>query len=256
MDWDDAYANAAHIAGADAYPDRWAAEAKAFRAATRHQTLRYGAGRREVLDLFYPADAARGLVVFVHGGYWLRFDKGYWSAFAAGALAKGYAAAIPTYPLAPDATIPEITLSLARAVQTASDTISGPIRLAGHSAGGHLVARMLCADVDLPCRGRIVKTVPISPVADLRPLMKTQMAGPLRLENDVCVRESPVLTPAPDASVAIWVGADERPVFLEQAEALAEAWACEVHIAPGKHHFDVIDGLADANDPLCQALFS
>ena len=35
MDWDDAYANAAHIAGAVAYPERWAAEAKAFRAATR-----------------------------------------------------------------------------------------------------------------------------------------------------------------------------------------------------------------------------
>ena len=140
MDWDDAYANAAHIAGAETYPVRWAAEAEAFRATTRHDTLRYGAGDRQVMDMFFPDDAPKGLVVFVHGGYWLRFDKSYWSTLAAGALVRGYSVAMPSYPLAPDATIPEITASVARAVQMASDAVPGPVRLAGHSAGGHLVA--------------------------------------------------------------------------------------------------------------------
>lgn len=256
MDWDDAYANGAYIEGADSFPPRWAAQAEAFRAATAHDILRYGPDARQVMDLFLPSDTPKGLMVFVHGGYWLRFDKSDWSHLAAGALAMGYAVAIPSYPLAPEATIPEITASVARAVQMASDAVPGPIRLAGHSAGGHLVARMLCRDVDLPCRTRIVRVVPISPVADLRPLRHTQMSGPLGLDEAVCLRESPVLTRPPSKPVTVWVGSDERPVFIEQAQGLAEAWCCTVQLAPGKHHFDVIDGLADANDPLCKTLFS
>ena len=42
MELDDAYANAAHIPGGADYPDRWAAQAAAFRGAARCE-----------LDLYY-----------------------------------------------------------------------------------------------------------------------------------------------------------------------------------------------------------
>lgn len=114
MELDDAYANAAHIAGADAYPARWAAKAAAFREAmseTGHARLdhAYGPGAREALDLFLPRGEPTGLCVFVHGGYWLRFDRSYWSHLAAGALARGWAVAMPSYDLCPDVMIGKIT---------------------------------------------------------------------------------------------------------------------------------------------------
>ncbi|MEM8582137.1 MAG: alpha/beta hydrolase, partial [Pseudomonadota bacterium] len=56
--------------------------------------------------------------------------------------------------------------------------------------------------------------------------------------------------------VTVWVGAEERPVFLDQARWLANAWGANLRIDPGRHHFDVIDGLCEAESPLTSALLS
>ena len=49
------------------------------------------------------------LVVFVHGGYWLRFHRDIWSHFAQGLTARGWAVAMPSYTLAPEARIAAMT---------------------------------------------------------------------------------------------------------------------------------------------------
>ncbi|MCT4373199.1 alpha/beta hydrolase [Yangia mangrovi] len=259
MDLSDAYANAAHIPGAADFPPRWSAAAEAFRAKLaeegRFRSLAYGPGAREALDLFLPEGEAKGLVVFVHGGYWLRFDRSVWSHFAAGPLAAGWAVAMPSYDLCPDVRIADITREVASAVSRAAEEVAGPIRLTGHSAGGHLVARMLAPGL-LPeaVAARIKGVVPISPLADLRPLMQTDMNAGLKLDAVEAEAESPIFQPAPQVSVTVWVGGDERPVFLDQARWLGEAWSCDVVIDAGLHHFDVIDGLAEAGSPLCRAV--
>ncbi|WP_132466035.1 alpha/beta hydrolase [Rhodovulum marinum] len=259
MDWDDAYANAAHIAGADAYPPRWAAAAAAFRAGARGETdLPYGDHPRQRFDIFLPAGRALGLAVFVHGGYWLRFDKSVWSHLAAGPLARGWAVAMPSYRLAPEVPIAAITADIAAALPVMARLVPGPLALAGHSAGGHLVARMLCADVGLPraVAERLARVVPISPVSDLRPLLRTRMNDSFRLDDAAARAESPVChAPRLGVPVTVWVGADERPVFLDQARWLAEAWpGTDLHIAPGLHHFDVIEGLTRPDSPLTEAV--
>ena len=80
MDFDDAYANAAYIPGAAAYPERWRQNAAEFRdgllsAGQAELDITYGQSTRSRLDLFLPDKAPRGLLIFVHGGYWLKFDK-------------------------------------------------------------------------------------------------------------------------------------------------------------------------------------
>ncbi|MFK7877647.1 MAG: alpha/beta hydrolase [Paracoccaceae bacterium] len=254
---DDAYANAAYISGADAFPDRWAAAALAFRGALGDNALRrkYGPETRNWFDLFLPQSAPKGVVVFVHGGYWLRFDASSWSHFAAGALARGWAVAMPCYQLCPDATIAEITQQIAAAVETIAWQFAGPIAMTGHSAGGHLVARMLQPGMLMPdTLVRITHVAPISPVADLRPLLRTSMNAQFKMDLAVAEAESPVLQSAPTQAVSVWVGADERPVFLDQAQALGRAWACPVHTIPDRHHFDIIDNLFDPNSALVQCL--
>lgn len=253
--WDGAFANAAHIPGGAEYPARWGAAAGAWRAVARGETdLPYGRGARERFDLFLPAGEARGTVVFVHGGYWRAFGREVWSHLAAGPVGRGWAVAIPSYDLCPGVRIGAITRQISQAVQVVAARLPGPLVLTGHSAGGHLVARMGCADVALPVIGRVARIVPISPVADLRPLVGTEMNRDLGLDAAEAAAESPALWPAPPVPVHVWVGALERPVFVEQAAMLARVWEARLTVAAGRHHFDVIADLADAESGLCAAL--
>lgn len=265
MDHDIAYANADFIEGAAQYPKRWQADAKAYRAKlAKAGRLRadvpYGSGARQVMDLFLPQGRPQGLVVFIHGGYWRMFAKDSWSHLAMGAVSKGWAVAMPSYTLTPEAQISEITIEAACAIECAAAEVSGPIILTGHSAGGHLVARMNCTDVTLnnAVAARIKRIVPISPVSDLRPLLETKMNADFQMDMAEATAESPLLhAERRGIETHVWVGADERPVFLDQARWLADAWdEAHLHIAPNLHHFNVIDGLALPNDPLLETLLA
>jgi len=259
MKLDDAYANAAHIEGADAYPARWQRAAETFRAhlgARAQQGVSYGPSARQTFDMFQPEGVSRGTLVFVHGGYWKAFDAAQWSHLAEGALTRGWAVAMPGYDLCPDVRISEITRQIAAAVRKIADRTFGPLALAGHSAGGHLVCRMTDPLI-LPAeiRERIKQIVPISPVADLAPLRETSMNEILRIDAAEAERESPVnMQPPHGLDVSIWVGADERPAFLDQAEQLARAWGARRVVEEGKHHFDVIDGMKDPDGPMVKAM--
>jgi len=254
MDWDDAYSNSAYIPDGDSYTARWAEAASRFRATAKTQLDRsYGPSERERYDLFLPEGTPCGTVVFVHGGYWHLFDKSSWSHLAAGPLARGWAVAMPSYTLAPEARLTEIVRQIGQAVTSIAEAVPGEVRLTGHSAGGHLVTRMSCADSPLP--GRIARTLSISGLHDLRPLMKTSM--PLRLDEAEAAAESPALLKRhQDITVTAWVGAKERPELLRQTALLAEAWGVGQVIVPGRHHFDVIDALADPNSAMIAELLS
>lgn len=266
-DWDNAYANGPNIAGGERWPDAWTGPAEDFRrlAAKKATTdIAYGEHPRETMDLFMPDETPRGLFVFVHGGFWIRFDKSTWSHFAAGALACGWAVAMPSYPLCPEVHVREIAQSVSRAVALASARIDGPIRLAGHSAGGQIVARLLCGGTGLPdtVLDRIDRVMPISGVHDLRPMMRTQLNDTIGLDAAEARAESPaLLEPAVDVPVICWVGAGERSEFVRQNALLANVWrglglATECVEEPDRHHFDVIDGLRSDSSPMSRALFA
>lgn len=263
MDYDDAYANAPYIEGAEAYPERWLNASRNWALmqgakGRRRDGLPYGDTGRQRFDLFYTEDAPNGLMIFVHGGYWLKFDRSYWFHLAQGAVTQGWAVAMPSYDLCPDVRIAEITQQIARAVNVVSEMVDGPIVLAGHSAGGHLVARMLTPGMLSPdVAARLLRVMPISPVSDLRPLIHTMMNDEFQLNEASAAAESPVLMQERlDVPVTVWVGADERPVFLDQARWLAEAWGADHVVEEAKHHFDVIDALVDPKSEMVKTLLS
>jgi arylformamidase len=265
--WDDAYSNGAYIPGGDRYPEKWASEAATFResmATQRRAQLDqlYGSKPRQRFDLFLPERQAKGLFVFVHGGYWMAFDKASWSHLAAGAVGQSWAVALPSYTLCSDARISEITAEIGQAITTVSERIPGPIALAGHSAGGHLVSRMACADSPLSgsVQRRIQYVVSISGLHDLRPLLNTSMNQTLRLDEAEACRESPaLLRPMPGARVTCRVGSKERPEFLRQNALLANIWRglgarMADYQAQDRHHFDVIEDLAYPGSALVATL--
>jgi arylformamidase len=264
-DWDDAYANGKYIEGGDSFPAKWMAAAQAYRDLLSAQgrarlDVRYGPGPRQILDLFLPLSKPRGLAVFVHGGYWLAFDKSSWSHLARGAVEAGWAAALPSYRLAPEASVAMITRDVAQAVSHVASMIAGPIRLAGHSAGGHLVTRLACRNSPLgeTVQHRIERVLSVSGVHDLRPLQRTAMADKLFASPSEAEIESPaLLEPVPGTRLVCWVGGNERPELLRQTDLLANIWhglgaeTQAVH-EDNKHHFNIIDGLTSTDSPLAR----
>ena len=257
-DYDAAYDNGGSIANASSYLPRWQAEARAFRealtAAGRAELgVSYGDKPRQHYDLFRPESEPKGLVVFVHGGYWKAQEIGNWSHFAGGALARGFAVVLPEYTLCPEATIPEITREIGRFLDQVAARIEGPIRLSGHSAGGHLVTRMLCTNAPIAAETatRIDRTASISGCHDLRPIMLTGMNAVLGLDEQTARAESPaLLEPRAGIDLLCVAGGAELAEFRRQNALLANVWhgfggktrAAEI---AGRHHFDVVDDLLD-----------
>ncbi len=262
IDWETAYDNRRAVPGAERLPERWSAAARAFAEGLgeRHARLAYGPGARQVLHLMRPEGPAAGLAVFVHGGYWMRNAPEMFLHLAAGPLARGWAVAMPGYTLAPEARIAEITGEVAAAVLCAAAAVPGPVRIAGHSAGGHLAARMACRGT-LPgaLAGRLAGVLSISGLHDLRPLLRTPMAPTLGLDAAEALAESPAFrAPLAGLPVAAVVGAQELPELRRQTRILAELWAglgADVRAAelPGEEHFSVIEGLASPESQICAA---
>ncbi|SEQ52819.1 Acetyl esterase/lipase [Loktanella sp. DSM 29012] len=259
-DWDDAFANSAHIPGSETLPAQWAMAAATFRdsGVRIERDLPYAAAPRARYDLVWPKGTPRGLAVFVHGGYWLQTEKSDWTHLAAGAVAAGWAVCLPGYTLAPQARINEITSQVGAAISAAALRVDGPIRLAGHSAGGHLATRMICADSPLSSRvlDRVAHVTAISGLFDLRPLLRTAMNDRLCLDQAEAVAESPaLLAPALAIPLTCWVGGGERPEFLRQSRLMAAIWdgldvPTTLHIDDDHNHFSVIAGLDDPDSAL------
>lgn len=264
IDWDDAFDNSGYVSGSADLPDAWLkAASDARQALTGQLDVRYGPHPRAVFDLFEPKGAAHGSIVFVHGGYWHLMDKSYWSHLARGWVQAGWRVVIPSYPLAPEVRISEITRSIADAVEHVVKHSDGPIRLVGHSAGGHLVARMGCVGV-LPAsvQSRIAKIVGVSGVYHLDPLLQTAMNNSLGLSASEVAAESPVhLAPLTHVPMTFWVGDQERPEFVRQTRMIAERWTAlgakiQTVYAQGKHHFNVLDDLTAPNGDLTRHCIS
>lgn len=265
--WDDAYTNGIHIPDGDRWPQAWEEPAHQFRTQLVAQgrarlDLAYGDKKRNQLDLFLPEGAPHGLVVFIHGGFWTALDKSYWSHLAAGPLAHGYAVAMPSYTLCPDIRLSGIVDEIACAIAFAASKVDGPLMLTGHSAGGHLAARMACMDAPLPkpVQARIRHVVSISGLHDLRPLIHIPYNDTIRLDEEEAQAQSPaLLQPCKNIRLTCWAGAAERAEFLRQNELLANIWiglgARTLAVTePDRHHFNIIDGLAEPDHPLTLTL--
>lgn len=262
IDWEDAFLNGAYIPDGDRYPEHWRQSAETFRSSAKCQLdISYADHERAVLDVFHPSGTSRGLAVIVHGGYWLQLDKSSWSDLAEGALGHQWTVAVPSYPLAPEASVAEITRHVGLAISHVARSVNGPIRLVGHSAGGHLVSRMMCDNAPVPpeISSRIERIISISGLHDLRPLRIHSMNDQLGISEEIALTESPALRdPIQGPEFVAWVGELERPEFLRQSSLIVEAWrrknaAARLVVEAQRHHFNVIDGLKDYQHPLAMA---
>jgi len=206
--------------------------------------------------LLAAAGPGAPLLVFVHGGYWQALSAATSLYPAPAALALGWSYAAVEYTIAPAGTV----AGMVRECRDALAVLAGVVRpagvvLVGHSAGAHLAAMVsLAAGSPLP----VDRTVLLSGVFDLRPLLQTTVNDALGLDDSSAMALSPQLLPvAAHHEVVVAWGDNETDAFKLQSRAYAKH--LELSGSPvlslgcsGRHHFDIVDDVVDPSTTLGQ----
>lgn len=262
--WLDAqYDNRARVPDAAAILSRWAIASAAAREGSprKRLDLRYGDGPNETLDVFPTDRPDAPVLMFIHGGYWRALDKSDLSFVAPAFVADGATVVVPNYALCPAVTIEDIALQMARALawtwRHAAEWGADPSRmaLAGHSAGGHLVAMLACCrwkqlGEDLPANP-FAGALAISGLYDLEPIRLTPfLKDDLRITPQQVARLSPAFFARPQgAKLYATVGSEESDEFLRHNQLIRDQWGptavpvCET--IPRANHFTVLESLVD-----------
>lgn len=256
MDYEREYLPSLGIGNARQIFDGWKQRAAATRAKLKFKPdIRYGRHPREVMDFYTAAGAARGCLVFIHGGYWVEFSKIETSWVAKGFVDQGLSVALINYPLCPEVTIGDIRVSCAKAFAHLYKTVLSEaerkaIVVSGHSAGGHLAAAHLMEDwarQGLP-ENPITGVMSLSGVFDVTPLIKTSLNEGLRLTPASAKPLDLITTPLRcTAKAVLAVGQKESQEFHRQSADLAKSWAA---LSPNlidienTNHFTIVDSLA------------
>jgi arylformamidase len=250
---------------------RWTQDSAAVRqSADCKINIAYGLGDKEKLDIFPCSTSSKPapVLVFIHGGYWRSLDKADQSFLAPTFTQTGSCVVIPNYSLCPAVTVSDIVLQLVKAVAWVYKNIDKyggdpqRIMVAGHSAGGHLVAMLLCClwqkfDKTLPID--VVKSaLSISGLFELEtPMHSPYLQDSLHLTPSEVKRISPAWMPAPkQVKLYSVVGGDESPEFLRHNQLIQNAWGKQaVPISeqlPGLNHFTVLESLCRPESRLHQ----
>ncbi len=223
---------------------RYGTDSASVRRTYPPRTERYGDTEAEVLDIFAPRQAAPAntehpvagvpILMFIHGGAWLRLTKDDASAPAPTFVDRGAAWVVPNFANVRQVGLAEMAEQCRRAlawvVRNAASFGGDPGRvfLAGHSSGAHLggvllttdwVARGMQAD---PVRGALL----MSGLYELRPAMLSSR------RNDVHVTEAEIAALSPmrhldriTCPVIVSWGDQESPEFKRQSCVFADALA-------------------------------
>ncbi|MDB5371581.1 MAG: hypothetical protein JWP04_223 [Belnapia sp.] len=233
------------------------AAAAPFRAArSGHLDLAYGAGQRNAWDLFPAQDPAAPCLVFIHGGYWQRNRREDFCALMAGALERGWSAALPGYTLAPDASLTTIVDEIGAALDWLqahgpAHGIAGKVVIAGWSAGGHLVGMALSHPL-------VTAGLAISGIFELAPIRDTELNEKLSLTEAELAALSPMRLPIVPKPLAIAYGSRELPELRRQSRgfhALRAAAHAPGPLIPvvGADHFRILEALQSPDGELLRA---
>jgi len=219
-----------------------AASARAVAECAPEIDVGYGPHPRQTFDLFRAVGRARGTLAYFHGGYWQARDKADFAFIAPSLVADGHDVALVNYPLCPEVSVADIGDAAAWVMAH----LTGPVILAGHSAGGQIVAGL---GLVAQARGwDVAGVLAISGVFDLVPLVETTLNERLGLDAESALAVSPVCRVVGSAPRAIFaVGGGETAAFHAQTRRMTRAWAAVGNaaremIVPEADHFSILDG--------------
>jgi arylformamidase len=205
-------------------------------------------------------------LVFIHGGYWQRFDKSLFHFIAESFAGYGITTVLINYPLAPHAQMDQIVKSCFAAVDWIGKNISSyngdddQLYIAGHSAGAHLAAMLMTREAkrrhDTVVKGVCV----VSGLFNLMPIQLSNINDVLKMDKEAAIRNSPYYRqPTTFCPLTIAVGGAETIEFMDQSRALDSEWKNKniptgLMILPGLNHFSILDSFCYANSLLHQSM--
>jgi arylformamidase len=246
--------------------DRWERDSERARASLDcYIDVPYGPTDSETIDIFRAQGKSKGLLIYIHGGYWRALDKKNFSFLAPALVREGITVAVPNYALCPAVQVEDIVMQMVQACAWLYrnggnfGAPSGRLNVCGHSAGGHLAAMMLCClwskySVDLPQKV-VSAAFSISGLYDLTEIVKVPSVNcDVRLTEKSALKASPAfLPPATDAPFYTAVGSEENEGFHIQNRLIAKKWGKVLRAdipCPGANHFTVLDQLCNPGTDL------
>lgn len=219
----------------------------------------YGSGPRQTIDLFPVGRDQAPTVLFFHGGFWSRNDKGTFRFLLEAIHRAGCNAAFAGYTLAPVADFGEIVSSASEATRWLIAHLADfglaaqGIVLLGWSAGAHLVALQMS-------QPGIAAGIAISGIYDLEPMHVGSLNDGLGLNAAAVEKYSPHrLRLTCTAPLLVAYGERELPEFKRQSVDFHDAWARQslpvtLVPLPGHHHHSVLEELHAPSGRLSTAL--
>jgi arylformamidase len=265
-DYDLLYNPRLTVSGYEEVFERWESDSEHARARLDcYLDVPYGSAESETLDVFLAKGESRGLLMYIHGGYWRSLDKKRFSFIAPALVETGLTVAVVNYALCPSVQVADIVMQMVQASAwlyrngANFGAPAGRLGACGHSAGGHLATMMLACrwrdySPDLPEKV-LCGALSISGLYDLTEIVKApSINGDVRLTEKAALRvSSAFLPPATDAPLYTAVGTEENEGFQIQNRLIAKKWA-KVHRADvpcaGRNHFTVLDELCDPRSAL------
>lgn len=233
-----------------------------------YREFSYGAADLKALD-YFPSAFNSPLLVYLHGGYWHKFDKAFFSLIGKVWNEVGVSVAAVNYRLAPEVRMGDIVDDVRQSIawlwrnaEVIGFNRSNMI-VCGSSAGGHLTAMMLATDwrllgTDLPV-GMLRGGVSISGLHDLSPFLRAPfLKDILQLTQSDVEEYSPSrLVPFTPAPLITCVGGDESIAFHAQNRLIAKCWPevfREDVPSVGTNHVTVNKLLTDDKSDLFKAI--
>jgi arylformamidase len=221
----------------------------------------YGPHARHRYDFFgVQGVGGRPIAVFIHGGYWQRMDRTFYSQLAAGPNAHGLDAVIAQYRLCPEVRVADIFEDMRQLIRHLAQRAGRPLILAGHSAGGQLACLLSAHNWAMEglAKSPILAALSISGVYDLAPLVRTSLNEALRLDDAEARAASPQFgTSVPQTPVLCVVGELETEAFQRQQAIFVDRCAglgaaVQGATLSGHHHFSIIEDLANPKSAMTQ----
>lgn len=262
---DNQYNNRLYVPDFATYLERWDTWSEASRAKYAFlKDIAYGDHSRERLDIFPSNKPNAKVLVFIHGGYWQLFDKTKFHFIAEAFLSHNITTVFINYLLAPAATMDEIVASCRKAMLWLQDNLAAyhadanEVYLAGHSAGAHLAATIMCKAAN-ELQNFIKGVCLLSGLFNLIPLQLSNRNEALQMDKAMAIRNSPIeLLPAHTCPFLIAVGAAETQEFKDQSRELYNCYknktSVELLELSGLNHFSILDALVDEKTLLHKAM--
>ncbi|HAX42238.1 MAG TPA: alpha/beta hydrolase fold domain-containing protein [Bryobacteraceae bacterium] len=225
---------------------------------------------KQKLDIYRPRGAAgRPVLVFYHGGAWVRGDRKQYPFLGNRFAREGYVVVVPSYRLAPKhphpAQVEDAASALAWVVKNIAQHGGDPkrITIAGHSAGGHLASLLVTNEQWLRIHGLDATAVrnvgALSAPLDLTALAggSSRVFGPDPAVHRAASPQHHVRANLPPFTITYcqW----DYALLPQQAEAFHAALAAagarsQLIYVPRENHISEITSITKPGDPTARAL--